>query len=138
MSIEAKRQNANRVLTEEPEHRKVLIDTLDGEVHRAYGSMPNIVYVISPSGKVRYRSDWNNLPRLEQVLSDPDTESTFTDQHYEPGAPKFSILFRVLLRAGFQALWHILKHKTTMQQRHDDADRVFATLTSPNSHKFRL
>ena len=40
------------------EKRRILIDTLEGDMHRAYGAMPNLVYIINPDGIVHYRCDW--------------------------------------------------------------------------------
>ena len=28
------------------EHRKILVDNLEGDFHRAYGAMPNVVYIV--------------------------------------------------------------------------------------------
>lgn len=46
----------------------LLIDDLDGSVHRAYGEMPNMVYVILNDGRVAYRSMWTDHVELAGVL----------------------------------------------------------------------
>jgi hypothetical protein len=37
--------------------RTLLVDTLDGACHRAYGSMPNMTWIINKAGIPVYKSD---------------------------------------------------------------------------------
>ena len=52
--------------------RTTLVDDLDGSVHRAYGLLPNMAYVITAGGRILYRADWTDphtlRTALEQVL----------------------------------------------------------------------
>lgn len=52
--------NAYALQHEDGEGRLILIDTLDGDAHAAYGSFPNAVFIINKNGCVVYYSDWNN------------------------------------------------------------------------------
>ena len=47
----------------------LLIDDLGGTVHRAYGEMPNMVYVIDKQGKVVYKSMWTDHADIEAMLT---------------------------------------------------------------------
>ena len=47
----------------------LLIDDLDGTVHIAYGSLPNMVYVIEKSGKIVFKAMWTDHKEIESVLA---------------------------------------------------------------------
>ena len=51
------------------EHRRALLHTHDGNFHRAYGMMPNILYVTRPEGTIHYRCDWATTEDLDAALS---------------------------------------------------------------------
>jgi hypothetical protein len=55
------------------ELRKILVDNLDGEMHKAYGELTNMVYVINPNGKVIYRYNWAFPKNIDKVLVNHDT-----------------------------------------------------------------
>jgi peroxiredoxin len=48
----------------------VLIDNLDGRIHRDYGSWPNALFVIHKDGRLVYRSNMANSNELRQFLDD--------------------------------------------------------------------
>ena len=48
---------------------RVLVDDLDGTVHVAYGSLPNMVYVIEKSGKIVFKAMWTDHKEIESVLA---------------------------------------------------------------------
>ena len=43
----------------------ILVDDLDGTVHRAYGLRPNMVYLIDRDGVIAYKSDWTDAHELD-------------------------------------------------------------------------
>jgi len=49
--------------------RPILLDDITGPAHQAYGSLPNMTYVIGRGGKILFRSDWTDPPTLENVLT---------------------------------------------------------------------
>lgn len=55
-----KRANATALVEQDGEGRDIIVDTLDGSAHRAYGGFPNSVFIINSNGCVLYFSDWNN------------------------------------------------------------------------------
>lgn len=48
----------------------VLVDDLDESVVEAYGRMPNMVFIIDKEGKIAYKSDWTEKPRIESLLDE--------------------------------------------------------------------
>ena len=46
----------------------LLVDDLTGTVHRAYGELPNMVYIIDKQGKVVYKAMWTDHAEIETVL----------------------------------------------------------------------
>jgi peroxiredoxin len=63
-----KRAAARQLLAEERLERRLLIDGVDGEVHRRYGGAWNPVYVIGPDGRILLRRAWNDPERVAAVL----------------------------------------------------------------------
>ncbi len=55
----------------------VLVDDLDETVVHAYGRMPNMIFIIDKEGKIAYKSDWTEKPRidlmLDELLSEAET-----------------------------------------------------------------
>ncbi len=48
--------------------RAILVDELDGPVHRAYGMLPNMTYIVNSAGRIVYRADWTDAHTVEWVL----------------------------------------------------------------------
>jgi hypothetical protein len=48
--------------------RDVLVDDLAGTVHRAYGPMPNMTWVIGRDGRVAYKANWTSAANVEAFL----------------------------------------------------------------------
>jgi len=63
-----KQQAARRLAAAEGLRRRVLVDDLDGTVHREYGGAWNPVYVIDAKGRVVYRRAWNHPAEVANVL----------------------------------------------------------------------
>jgi hypothetical protein len=47
----------------------VLVDGLDGSVHRAYGGLPNPVFLIDAEGRVAFRGEFSHGPTLACALA---------------------------------------------------------------------
>jgi hypothetical protein len=45
--------------------RPILVDSLDGACHRAYGSMPNMTWIFNKSGMPVYKADWTDVDSVE-------------------------------------------------------------------------
>lgn len=48
----------------------ILVDHLDGRIHRAYGAWPNALFVIHKDGRLVFRSNMANHGELRQFLED--------------------------------------------------------------------
>jgi hypothetical protein len=48
--------------------RPILIDSLDGACHRAYGSMPNMTWIFNQAGTPIYKSDWSDSHSVENAV----------------------------------------------------------------------
>ena len=46
----------------------ILVDGLDGTVHRLYGLMPNMIYIIDKGGKIAYKAMWTDHEEIASVL----------------------------------------------------------------------
>src|SRR5579872_7076532 len=57
-SLEDKEQAAELFREEEHVEMPILVDTLDGKVHRQYGGAPNPTYLIDKAGRVAFRMLW--------------------------------------------------------------------------------
>ena len=49
-------------------NRPILVDSLDGACHRAYGSMPNMTWIFNKSGIPVYKSDWTDVTSVETAV----------------------------------------------------------------------
>jgi len=68
-SIEAKLASARLLREEAGISRDILVDDLSGRMHRAYGLMPNMIWVIDRGGRVAYKADWTSAANVEAFLS---------------------------------------------------------------------
>ncbi|HET8562877.1 MAG TPA: redoxin domain-containing protein [Candidatus Binatia bacterium] len=48
----------------------ILVDSLDGRIHRSYGTWPNALFVIHKDGRLVFRSNMANDRELQQFLED--------------------------------------------------------------------
>lgn len=105
-SMEDKRTAAQRLVEDEPITRVVLIDDLEGTVHRAYGAGWDTVYVIDSEGRVALRQAWTHPEEVEAVLDDlAAARSVVPRETTEMAAPSSGPIGEGLLRGGKQALF---------------------------------
>ncbi len=67
-SIEVKLAFARLLHEEAGISRDILVDDLSGSVHRTYGLMPNMTWVIDRGGRVAYKADWTSAANVEAFL----------------------------------------------------------------------
>jgi peroxiredoxin len=48
----------------------MLVDSLDGKIHRSYGAWPNALFVVHKDGRLIFRSNMANRNELRQFLED--------------------------------------------------------------------
>jgi peroxiredoxin len=106
-SLGEKRVAAHKLALEEALARRVLVDSLEGQVHRLYGGAWNPVYVIGPDGRVVMRQAWNHPRDVNDVLDALQRGRDIAiaesiDMADEPG--RSPIGQRLLDRGGLRAL----------------------------------
>lgn len=123
-SIEEKIKHAGRLPGEEHENRTIIVDTLDGNAHKLYGSFPDMVYIINPEGTVIFRSDWNMPSEVRKVLA-IGRDEIHQREHYEPGPPSILLATRVLFRSGINALWDFTIGLPKLLNMHKNVDKAY-------------
>jgi len=105
-SMEEKVNNAKELKSLYGEYRRVVVDSLSGEMHTQYGLKPNSIYVINPEGKVIYRCDWSLSSELKKVLDNRD--QLHMNEHAGVDIlsnPPLGIQSKTLLKGGWRAVW---------------------------------
>ncbi len=123
-SMEEKIENAKELKSFYGEYRKVVVDTLDGEMHTQYGLKPNSIYVINPEGKVIYRCDWTLSSELKKVLDNRD--QLHMNEHAGMDIlsnPPFGIQRKSLLKGGWRAVWDFTKMIPRLAPMHKESDK---------------
>ena len=69
-SLDDKTEAAQLFRDEEGVEMPILVDRLDGSVHRQYGTRPNSTYVIDNSGRVAFRAVWTRPSVVEEALEE--------------------------------------------------------------------
>ena len=67
-SMQQKFQHARDLRDKQGVTRQILVDSLDGECHRAYGSMPNMAWIVSRAGTPVYKSDWTEANSIRSAI----------------------------------------------------------------------
>jgi len=67
-SMEDKRHHARAFQAEFNVQRHILLDDLEGTVHRAYGTLPNMTWIIGPGGLIHYKAAWTDPDDIEDAL----------------------------------------------------------------------
>lgn len=50
--------------------RPILVDDLDGAVHRVFGGRPNMSWIIDHTGRVSYKADWTSSVDVRAALDE--------------------------------------------------------------------
>ncbi|TAJ96210.1 hypothetical protein EPO44_13450 [bacterium] len=66
-SLEQKLAQARKLRDLEKVRLPILVDDLQGTTHKAYGLLPNMVYLINREGVVVYKSDWTDAVELDDM-----------------------------------------------------------------------
>ena len=52
------------------------VDDLDGPIHRAFGTLPNMTWIINSAGQIVYKADWTDhrtvRAAVEQLIAERD------------------------------------------------------------------
>jgi peroxiredoxin len=69
-TYEDKVHAAKTFRNEEDMEMRILVDDVDGKVHKKYGKMPNPTYLIDKSGRVAFRTLWSKVNSLSAALEE--------------------------------------------------------------------
>lgn len=67
-TFSGKKRHARMLKQEYDVEIPIIVDNLNGTIHKMFGMMPNMVYVIGKDGTIIYRSEWFDYSELKQVL----------------------------------------------------------------------
>ncbi len=84
-TMDDKRHHARAFQEHNAIERQILLDDVEGTVHRAYGMLPNMTWIIGRGGVVYYRAAWTDVRDLEAALI--DTIDGLERRGSEPLAP---------------------------------------------------
>ncbi len=109
------------------EHRRVLVDSHNGDFHRMYGMMPNILYVIRPDGTIHYRCNWATAEKLREALADRENYHTYENADVKElkAARGLYTTIRTMWTGGFVALYDFVKAGPGMAIRHQKVDAFY-------------
>jgi len=126
-SMDDKFTAARKIAPRYGEFRRTLIDTIDGDFHRAYGAMPNILYVIRPDGTVHFRSNWATAESLRDALNDRENLHTYenADMANLKAARGLYTTIRTMWTGGALALYDFVKAGPAMAARHHKVDACY-------------
>lgn len=107
------------------DNRIILVDGINGDFHKNYGLLPNIIYVINADGTILFRGDWNNPTVLRKVLKQIHTNKVYHEEHFEPAKPSPIIAMKVLWQGGMVAIWDFLKGIPSLLRLHKNANDMY-------------
>lgn len=108
-TFDKKRYNAQRLQKTYGENRIVLIDSIDGQAHQSFGSLPNSIYVIDVDGTILFRSAWNNTDKIAAALAAIHSKQNPGASDFKPISPSPVRAMKPLWIGGSLAIWDFVK-----------------------------
>lgn len=110
------------------ENRRILVDDLEGDFHRAYGSMPNVVYIIRPDGTVHYRCNWATPDAIRTALLDRVNfhRGENADMKAIQASRKKYNMIRTMWTGGVIALYDFVRNLPRLYALHAKVDEHYA------------
>jgi hypothetical protein len=68
-SMEQKLQGARDCQVQDDVRTRLVVDDLAGTMHRAYGMLPNMIYVLDREGRAAYKAMWTDHADLAAALA---------------------------------------------------------------------
>lgn len=68
-SMDEKRSNARAFRKALNVRRPILLDSLEGDAHRAFGMLPNMTWIIGRGGVIHYKAAWTDASHIAQAIS---------------------------------------------------------------------
>ncbi len=110
-SLEAKMLNARRLKKVLDDLRKIIVDGIEGNLHRQLGALPHSAFVYSVQGVLKYRANWCDPDQIKTLLSG----LTISGKEAPAEgllAPKIPPLFKsipIILESGRSAAWNVMR-----------------------------
>ncbi len=126
-SMEEKLKAARLLAPRYGEHRRVLVDNLDGDFHRAYGSMPDVAYIVRPDGTIHYRCNWATPKGFRDALRDRNNFHRVENADMKAIAAsrgKFNMI-RTMWTGGIVALYDFAKNLPLTVSKHAKVDAYY-------------
>ena len=67
-SFEQKFERAKMLRERHHAPRRILVDSLDGDVHRQYAGVPNQCWVVDRTGRIAYTASWTTASEIRWAL----------------------------------------------------------------------
>ena len=68
-TMDDKRANARAYQEHSSVQRPILLDTLEGDCHQAYGILPNMTWIIGRGGIIIYKGAWTGVEDVEEAFN---------------------------------------------------------------------
>lgn len=96
---------AKRLNTENNiENRTIIIDDIDGTVHKMLGALPNMVFIIDSNRQIFFRNEWNNAKALHNAMHHFRSIKKPIEQKWTMlPFPNLLIEYKIFKRAGWDA-----------------------------------
>ena len=88
-SIDQKFQHARDMRDRHDTPRQILVDHLDGAVHRAWGGLPNMSWVLDRAGDITYKAGWTVESDIRAALEQAGRVLDLKRQGAETGRSLF-------------------------------------------------
>ena len=62
-----------KMLADRGNTRQIVVDDVNGEVHRQYGGLPNRSWIIDHTGRVAYKASWTDSVDIDTALEEAVT-----------------------------------------------------------------
>jgi len=125
-AFQDKLHHAQQLKKEYNESRTILVDSIDGDAHKAYGLYPNMLYIINTDGTIAYRAKWNDPEELKQVLEKMQRHEPLDkrESHKFVKPPKYMRNFLYTFwKSGARAMYDFIKALPTLWRVHaNDTD----------------
>jgi hypothetical protein len=127
-NMEEKMEAARLVAPRYGEFRRVLVDNLEGDFHRAYGAMPNVAYIVRPDGKIHFRCNWAAPSMIKEALADRTKYHTYenADTMTLRASRKKMHMLRTMWTGGIVALYDFFKGAPFVISKHYKVDTYYA------------
>jgi peroxiredoxin len=107
-TLEDKFQRARETQDRFGEERQILVDSLEGTGHLAYGTLPDMVYIIAPDGIVAFRGKWNNAEAIRTILEKLTKNESIEGLRSPFRIPPLAANIKAVMPAGFGAVMDLM------------------------------